>query len=103
MSDLPPDPFDDPRIQEHPIARYAIEAARLTTAFANIDSMSGLVEALNKAERRDVELVAMFTITNIVRESIEEAARLNGETDEAAHERFLNWMLDPPTTEPFQG
>jgi hypothetical protein len=95
---LPPDPFgfDDPRLDDHAIPKYVREAAQLTAAFANIGSLSGLVETLNKADRRDVELVAMLAISTLVRDSFAEVE----ETKEAADARFLEWMLDAPTTEP---
>jgi hypothetical protein len=58
MSELPPDPLLPDK--DAPMAKYMLEGSQLMGGFVNVASLSTLVENLNRADRRDVELVAMF-------------------------------------------
>jgi hypothetical protein len=95
--DLPADPFlpEDPRLRDAPVAQYMLEAAQLTRAFADVPSLSSLVDWLHRADPRDVELVAMLAVTTHVHDALDEASRAEGLTTEEANERFLAWLSAP--------
>jgi hypothetical protein len=92
---LPPDPWYE-KYGDLPLGRYIVEGGKLTAAFADINSFSGLVESLRRADRRDVELVAMFAVAGLVREAIREASP----DGQVANERLVRWLAGPPTARP---
>jgi hypothetical protein len=98
--DGPADPFpfepDDPRLSGVPLARDLLEAMELAKAFANAGSLATLIEMLNTAPVRDVELVAMFVLTIQVREGLDREAERLGLTPEETEARYEEWLCDPP-------
>ena len=58
--------------------------------------------ALQKADHRDLELIAMVAISKLVHSAFHEAARLNGESPESADQRFLDWQIGPETIDPLK-
>jgi hypothetical protein len=95
---MPPDPFlpDDPRLRDHPLFKYINEGQSLTLALADHGSLSALVEVLHTIERRDLELVAMFLLASMTRESLDEHARQAGLSAQEAAQRYSRWILGPP-------
>ncbi len=53
------------------------------------------MEALRKAERRDVEAAAMFLLTCHAREAIEKASSEEGLTRDQAYARWAKWLSGP--------
>ncbi len=74
--DLPPDPFlpDDPRLRDDQLFKYMDEAKQLVLAF----SYSSLIETLHRAERRDIELAALFLLTSQICEAVMEVSKIEG-------------------------
>jgi hypothetical protein len=105
--DGPADPFpfepDDPRLSGVPLARDLLEAAELAKAFANAGSLASLIEMLNTAPVRDVELAAMFLLTIHVRAKHEGGAEEAGLTREETEARYERWLCDPPPGEVGRG
>jgi hypothetical protein len=99
MTDLPPDPFDRPPFVDGPVARSVLEAARLAVKFAEVGSLSALLENLRRAGRQEVELVAMLAVAGRVRDNIDAAADSNGDSQEAADERWFRWLVAAPIRE----
>jgi hypothetical protein len=99
MDDLPPDPFlpDDPRLRDHALFKYFEEGKHLTMAFVNQPSQSSLIEALHSADRRDLELVAMFMLTLKAYDALAEVSRQEGLTEQETNDRWLQWLLRPPS------
>lgn len=97
MGNHAPNSLDQPPFLDGALARTVMEADRLSAAFADIDSLSGLLENLRRADRRDVELVAMLGVARRVLQTIDAAAEMNGESEEAADERRLRWLAEART------
>jgi hypothetical protein len=97
--DLPPDPFlpDDPRLRDDPIFKYIREGKELTLAFVNSPTLSTLVQTLQRADRRDVELAALFGLIIQVHAVVMEVSEADGLTDEEANARWVRWLVGPPS------
>jgi hypothetical protein len=95
MRDHAPNSLDRPPFLDGALARSIMEADRLSAAFADTDSLSGLLENLHQADRRDVELVAMLGVARRVLRTIDAAA----ESEQAADARRLRWLAEAPAGE----
>jgi len=99
MPELPPDPFlpDDERIRDKPLVRYLLEGKSLAIAFSDSASLASLVTRLHDADKRDLELVALFYLTPLIEGALRKAASAEGLTEDQAHERLRRWHLSPPS------
>jgi hypothetical protein len=94
--ELPPDPFipDDPRFRDAPLAKDMLEAASMF-GFVNSASLSSLVETPHKADRHDIELLAMLALTTHVREGFTTMTEEGTPTADEGDTLFVAWMIGP--------
>jgi hypothetical protein len=96
MADLPDDPFlPDPRVRDAPWGAEVYEGAQLMVAFVNNRSLSATAEALQAADRLDVERVVLFALASQVRDILETMVDRGYITAEESKRRYGKWLLGP--------
>jgi hypothetical protein len=72
-----------------------LEAAQLMFGFVNAASLASLVATLQKADRRDLELVGMLALSSHVREAYTALIEEGTLTADEAEAEFLGWLIGP--------